>query len=499
MLHRRWLVSFALPVAFLSTAQGQPEARALLFGDPSSPLAQVPGQPGVLFSEAAATASLAVSPSGQRWAAIWGSSNATGTINNIIWGDQNGITGVFSQGELFPGLAYTIDRRPDESLSINEAGDIAATVVALGGSTLDRQRIVRRHAASGLWTEVARGDGVIPGLGLSIPGAEGERYPSAAFTSGTILDDGRIAISARGTRSILSSTDDELLLLSGDPVTLLAQGGVLVPTNQTNGATDVLTDIDDEVFTSRDGSSYLLTGDLARASGQTEVVVVNGEAVYEVGQSFPGLTGTTFEQPAAIMYAGGDWAYRGATTTGDAYIVVNGEFYLGENSPVPGGLPSELFDSFRAFAINEQGDIAVAGFTTELRFVIVLDPIDGTPSVALDDSTPFDIDGDGAPDQAFYNDVAPSQLWLGENRELIFIARLKDQFDLNIADGIFLVETEQPCPADTNGDDRLDPGDFTAWVVAYNNQDPECDQNGDDACAPDDFTAWLSNFNAGCD
>ncbi|MGP1273365.1 MAG: GC-type dockerin domain-anchored protein [Phycisphaerales bacterium] len=58
-------------------------------------------------------------------------------------------------------------------------------------------------------------------------------------------------------------------------------------------------------------------------------------------------------------------------------------------------------------------------------------------------------------------------------------------------------ETED-CPADTNTNGVLDPGDFTAWVAAYNQQGPECDQNGDGRCDPADFTAWVANYNAGC-
>ncbi|MGP1271720.1 MAG: GC-type dockerin domain-anchored protein [Phycisphaerales bacterium] len=54
------------------------------------------------------------------------------------------------------------------------------------------------------------------------------------------------------------------------------------------------------------------------------------------------------------------------------------------------------------------------------------------------------------------------------------------------------------CPADVNGNGTTDSGDFTAWVAAYNNGDPECDQNGDGLCSPDDFSAWVANYNAGC-
>ncbi|MGP1273340.1 MAG: M12 family metallo-peptidase [Phycisphaerales bacterium] len=55
------------------------------------------------------------------------------------------------------------------------------------------------------------------------------------------------------------------------------------------------------------------------------------------------------------------------------------------------------------------------------------------------------------------------------------------------------------CLADTNGNGELDPGDFTAWVTAYNAGDvPTADQNGNGSLDPGDFTAWVTNYNAGC-
>ncbi|HED53863.1 MAG TPA: DUF4091 domain-containing protein [Phycisphaerales bacterium] len=54
------------------------------------------------------------------------------------------------------------------------------------------------------------------------------------------------------------------------------------------------------------------------------------------------------------------------------------------------------------------------------------------------------------------------------------------------------------CPADINGDGVLGPGDFTAWVAAYNANDPKADQNGDGQINPADFSAWIANFTAGC-
>ncbi|MEO1534217.1 MAG: GC-type dockerin domain-anchored protein, partial [Planctomycetota bacterium] len=58
--------------------------------------------------------------------------------------------------------------------------------------------------------------------------------------------------------------------------------------------------------------------------------------------------------------------------------------------------------------------------------------------------------------------------------------------------------TPTDCPADTNGDGVLNPADFNAWVIAFNNQSPACDQNGDGLCNPADFNAWVINFNNGC-
>ncbi|MEL7484567.1 MAG: GC-type dockerin domain-anchored protein [Planctomycetota bacterium] len=55
------------------------------------------------------------------------------------------------------------------------------------------------------------------------------------------------------------------------------------------------------------------------------------------------------------------------------------------------------------------------------------------------------------------------------------------------------------CPADTNGDGLLNPADFSAWAIAFNNRTPACDQNNDGLCNPADFSAWVINFNDGCD
>ena len=54
------------------------------------------------------------------------------------------------------------------------------------------------------------------------------------------------------------------------------------------------------------------------------------------------------------------------------------------------------------------------------------------------------------------------------------------------------------CLPDTNNDGLLTPADFNAWIIAFNNNAPECDQNNDGLCNPADFNAWILNYTAGC-
>jgi len=57
-----------------------------------------------------------------------------------------------------------------------------------------------------------------------------------------------------------------------------------------------------------------------------------------------------------------------------------------------------------------------------------------------------------------------------------------------------------PCNniADVNGDGDLTSADFSAWIAAFNANDPAADQNQDGNIDPTDFSAWIANFNQGC-
>ncbi|MEO1583450.1 MAG: GC-type dockerin domain-anchored protein [Planctomycetota bacterium] len=71
------------------------------------------------------------------------------------------------------------------------------------------------------------------------------------------------------------------------------------------------------------------------------------------------------------------------------------------------------------------------------------------------------------------------------------------EFD-NGDEALYIIEIDEDCPADTNGDGLVTPADFTAWILAFNSQAAACDQNGDGLCQPNDFSSFILNYNAGC-
>jgi len=63
---------------------------------------------------------------------------------------------------------------------------------------------------------------------------------------------------------------------------------------------------------------------------------------------------------------------------------------------------------------------------------------------------------------------------------------------------IFGVSCSDGCPADLTGDGNLDFFDVSAFLNAYNAQDPAADFTGDGMFDFFDVSAFLNAFNAGC-
>jgi len=60
------------------------------------------------------------------------------------------------------------------------------------------------------------------------------------------------------------------------------------------------------------------------------------------------------------------------------------------------------------------------------------------------------------------------------------------------------VELSRHCLADVNDNGNVEPTDFSAWITAYNANQPEADQNSDGQVTPTDLSAWIGNYNLGC-
>ncbi|MEO0631507.1 MAG: FG-GAP repeat protein, partial [Planctomycetota bacterium] len=187
------------------------------------------------------------------------------------------------------------------------------------------------------------------------------------------------------------------------------------------------------------------------------------------------------------IVAGAPFADGDGMTAGAVYL-----FDLQTGAPLGTLRPDDIApgDQFgRAVAID--GDlIVVASRTADPQGsasgkVYVFDRATGNQIAVL-------LPSDGAAGDVFGNAVAVSG-----NRVLVGAEGDADRGDLTGAAYLFTVDSA-PCLADTNGDGELTPGDFNAWVIAFNANAAACDQNGDGACGPADFNAWVLNFNAGC-
>ncbi|MEO1718086.1 MAG: GC-type dockerin domain-anchored protein [Planctomycetota bacterium] len=145
-------------------------------------------------------------------------------------------------------------------------------------------------------------------------------------------------------------------------------------------------------------------------------------------------------------------------------------------------LPVTLTPDFEWYTIDFSG----AGVSLEagLSYAMIVSSISGDGGYLLETARPGGYaDGTGLVSLAGGPIEPMANNFIYGDRDVLFVVRVSDGPD---------------CLADVNGDGSLTPGDFNAWVLAFNNQGSTCDQNGDGACTPGDFNAWVLNFNNGC-
>ena len=63
--------------------------------------------------------------------------------------------------------------------------------------------------------------------------------------------------------------------------------------------------------------------------------------------------------------------------------------------------------------------------------------------------------------------------------------------------GLEIIDDAARLCADANNNGAVEPTDFSAWVAAFNANDPVADVNQNGSVEPTDFSAWVAAFNLG--
>lgn len=414
--------------------------RALIFTEAGNPLGLVPGRTDGRRITSFSTGELAFSPNGRRWVMTANSTDGVPTMTLLLSGDTKAVRTVAVTDEPLPGLGLAFDRRPD-TLAINNSGRFAFGMTVLGGSAIDRVMIADYDPGTGSYGKVARADEPIPGLELSIPAAAGERYGSQ-LTLGGVLADGRVGLLAGGTRGNLPSDRDDLLLISGDAVTVVAQTMVTVPRGQAAGRRDALASIERRPSFAPYGGRHALAGKLDR-SGQPTVQVVNGRVVLEQGQPFPGLVGL-IGFATTRMHGGGHWTAIGVTSADERYLIADGKLRFVSGRAIEGlptyGLPMHV----EGAGMNRHGDLAYAVRTDTGSNYIIVEPSEGERYIAVDFLTPVEV-GDSPQWPVVYGGIYGNlPLTLGDRGEMFFVSRARDLFNSTVGDGLFFARVPLP-------------------------------------------------------
>lgn len=200
---------------------------------------------------------------------------------------------------------------------------------------------------------------------------------------------------AENTSGPLSSDTDELLLVEGDPVQVLAQAGVLVPAGQAGGGAEVMLNFDRRFGINASGTQWILGGQLGGA-GFPDVFVRNAAVLLQRGVPVPGLLGDVSTQ-RVLMNGAGRWLVLGTSTLGQRFLIVDGAVRLTAGMLVPGHPSRGLVQSIGAAAVNERGDLAYAITTSTSEWLLIVERVGGRPTIVVDGETPLDV---GIPNRA---------------------------------------------------------------------------------------------------
>ena len=459
-------IAIALAAAALSAAAHAQSLQVVYCEIPASAKSVVPGALNLAGAPTPTNfrsiETFVLSPDGSTW--VLSGRTQQGNLEEIILLKGGGTSGTMflqegqpvpagAPGELVEFLGSGLGR-------FNSTNRFALSLRARGGVASVFQKVLVWDGVS--WSLPWQMGSVYTGL-VDIPAnPSGDEIVGNSVGSIHILDDGRIGAQDTSIGNISTTKRPAIFY----------DRAMFHQTNQTSvvdfaGTGSVLWDTIDanSFYTAPNGNHWIATGQRVDGGTGTDVVVVNGRVVIEVGQPVAGsstVCGAVFEQQLANN---GDWFARGRNNTGtgsstpdwavrnNVMIAQTGDFIS----------PSEqLGDTFFGFNGNAAGDWVLMSNTNDpnpARNEVLL----WNGLVVAREGDPVDVDGNGLFDDGAFlgrgntalacfqaNDLA-----LSDTNVLYFIASLNNGAGSDLGsipsfgtpDALIRVQLTTPCGA----------------------------------------------------
>lgn len=460
----------------------------------ASPTSNVPGLPGLHFATTAGVERPYRSPDGTKWIMLSDTDAAVATADQVMLvGTVGGSFDVVAQeGVTVLPHGETWGTSPRDQMGINNSGQYVFTTNANGASTTDDEMVVKWDGTQ--LVIVAREGSLCP----AFPPEDNVIY-GATTHSPSIQDDGTVSF-----YFTLANTPagQENTYLTDDGVTILAQEGVTIPTNQGNATThayDLFTagSIAVGLSTNAAGTSFCGMIELITApTAEDKTVVVNNDVKIQEGFVVPGSGFTSIVASGSplmnFMESTGDWFSYGSNVDGQDWVVRNGLVIAATGAEV---LPeSGLFWGDASFAQtffsavgSPNGNYVVGGVFNGPVISNAALVMNGTTIVAREND-PIDLDNNGLFDDGTYirtfsnnkifmnNSVIYTVVTLrGENAALCGGSDTTSLGDALISIPIGGTGPLPCCKGDLDGSanvDQLDVNEFIAQLVLDVGGDP---------------------------
>jgi uncharacterized repeat protein (TIGR01451 family) len=454
---------------------------------------EVPGNPGLFFSDVVDLGRIFRSSSGNYWV-IAADTDAVDVTSDRVMLRGQGATfevvareGVTTVGGLPIGTF-------DAVMGVNNNGDFAF------GAPLSTADMIAKSVGGGL-TLVALEAQAVP----SIPGATYGTTSNAA----TIQNDGTVSFYSN---LVGPPTTSDTAVFTDDGNTLVAQEGVTIPGNQNGGLMDTYRVIDTGAtlgqgfFMAGDGVRYSLRGAIGPADTDDLVNVIDGNVAIQEGTLLPGFASLVSAINMNNMETDGTWFAYGSNADTIDWVVRNGTVIATTDAPIFSGA-TELFDDAQFaqtffFAIgNPAGDYIVGGLTnaeTIANAVMVLN----NRRVVLRENDPIDLDNDGSFDDNAYIHIFRDDFAILDNNGWLTLAvRLRSGAGICSGSptetGQALIRIQVFCPADYNRDDVANSQDYFDFLTDFFSND--ADFNADGVTNSQDYFDFLTAFFTPCD